>query len=57
MMLITSVIIFLILIALKSDSKVCDFEIDISVKGLKVKLNTIEKVLRPPNVSTNFQNF
>ncbi|WP_199870409.1 hypothetical protein [Clostridium senegalense] len=43
MILITSIIIFLILMALKPDSKICDFEIDISVKRFKVKFNTIEK--------------
>lgn len=41
--LITVIVILLIIIALRPNSKFCDFELDISIKRLKIKFKTNEK--------------
>ncbi|WP_190285306.1 hypothetical protein [Clostridium sp. JN-1] len=41
--LITIIIILVMVIGLKRTSKSCDFEINFSIKGLKVKFTTKEK--------------
>ena len=41
--LITIIIMLVMIIGLKPTSKSCDFEINFSIKGLKVKFTTKEK--------------
>ncbi|QAA35062.1 hypothetical protein C1I91_27355 [Clostridium manihotivorum] len=43
MTLLTIIINLLIIIALNPNSKFCDFELDISIKSLKIKFKTKEK--------------
>lgn len=43
MTLFSVIIVLLIFIALKPASKLCDFEMNISVKSLKIKFKTKEK--------------
>ncbi|WP_027633553.1 hypothetical protein [Clostridium hydrogeniformans] len=40
MALLTTVVLLLIIIALRPNSKFCDFEFNISVKSLKIKFKT-----------------
>ncbi|SHJ82772.1 hypothetical protein SAMN05444401_4006 [Clostridium amylolyticum] len=43
MALLAAIVILLIIIALRPTSKFCDFEMNISVKSLKIKFKTNEK--------------